>query len=62
MNEAGVSQRVSITILIGFFFGGIGCLSLMEKYDDIVFAAGRLEAAETAVVVANGNEEVPKES
>lgn len=53
MNEAGVSQRVSITILIGFFLGGIGCLSLMEKYDDIVFAAGRLEAAETAVVVAD---------
>lgn len=62
MNEAGVSQRVSITILIGFFMGGIGCLSLMEEYDEIVSAAGRLEATEAVVVATDGNPEVPKEA
>ena len=62
MNDAGVSQRVSITILIAFFMSGIGCLSLMDKYDDIVSAAGRTEITEeTSVADANANEEAPIE-
>jgi MFS-type transporter involved in bile tolerance (Atg22 family) len=62
MNEAGVSQRVSITILIAFFMSGIGCLSLMDKYDDIVSAAGRTEiTGETSTAEVIANEEEPIE-
>lgn len=56
MNEAGISQRVSITILIAFFMGGVGSLSLMDKYDDIVIASGRID------VEIEGHEEVTDES
>ena len=46
MNEAGVSQRVGVSMLIPFFLGGIVSLWMMGPYDDAVRLAREEEEEE----------------
>jgi UMF1 family MFS transporter len=39
MNEAGINQRIGLTMLIAFFLCGIFCLSMMGSYDEAVLLA-----------------------
>ena len=56
MNEAGVSQRVGLSMLIAFFLGGIVALWMMGPYDDAVRLA-REEEGDTGVEEKTDGEE-----